>query len=311
MELFKKNDCTIVSNEIEVENSFIFNTNKYYQIHKTDNCTRLIFYYKAESKAIINIIEENNYVISPIKATFGGFEFLGKFDSELCEIVIETFIEFIKKKYGQTNILITQPPFFYCNNQSVITNILLGKGFLISGNELNHYTPITDFSLISKMNKTSKKKFNRLNKLGLKFEFSKDLRLSYDVLKENRKKRGVTLSLSYESVLEMMENFADKTFFFDLKNNEDIISSAFCVSISENVLYVLYWGHNSKYDDLSPVVFLANSIYDFAKDKNYKILDIGTSSVNGKIDAGLTKFKESLGFLSDLKFTLIKYKTNA
>ena len=85
-----------------------------------------------------------------------------------------------------------------------------------------------------------------------------------------------------------------------------MISSAFCVSISEDVLYVLYWGHNNKYDNLSPVVFLANNIYDFAKDKNYKILDIGTSSVNGLIDTGLTKFKESLGFSSDLKFTLIK-----
>jgi hypothetical protein len=304
MELYRSGDCAILSNETEFDNTFIFNTNKYYQIHKTNKSLRLILSYKFEPKAIINIVEENNRLKSPIKATFGGFEAIGKFDLEIFNSLLKTFNQFIQKKYNNVEILITQPPFFYNKNQSVITNLLLNNKFSISGNELNHFTNIGDNSLLSKMNKTSKKKYNRLNKLDLIFESSKNFQLSYNLLWENRKKRGIKISMQFDSILQMLKTFPSKTFFFDLKYRHDIISSAFCVSITDNVLYVLYWGHDSKYDDLSPIVFLSNSIFDFAKNKGFKVLDIGTSSVNGKIDIGLTRFKDSIGFSSDLKFTL-------
>ena len=45
------------------------------------------------------------------------------------------------------------------------------------------------------------------------------------------------------------------------------------------------------------------NLYDFAKEKNHRILDLGVSSVNGTPDFGLIHFKQALGLQPSLKLT--------
>ena len=50
-----------------------------------------------------------------------------------------------------------------------------------------------------------------------------------------------------------------------------------------------------EYNNLSPVVMLYDGIYKFCQERNYRIFDFGTASIEGNKQPGLFLFKENLG----------------
>ena len=80
----------------------------------------------------------------------------------------------------------------------------------------------------------------------------------------------------------------------------------FLNSFGLNILYVFYWGEIEGYEKLSPIAFLSQKLIKHAKEKKFKLLDIGTSSVNSNPNIGLLKFKKSIGCISCNKLYLTK-----
>lgn len=308
MEIFKKGYYKIFSNSLSLEDSFLFNTYEYYELHSSSNTDYFKLSFKENLVATICVKQEDNNIWkSPIRGTFGGFEFVNNVSPQIIHDSILFFEEFAKSKRKIDAINFTLPPIFYNSAQSTLVNILLRLNYKIINNELNHYSVLNKSPLRSEMNKTFKKKLNRLLKNDLEFSISSNITESYDLLKINRENRGVKISMSLEKLVEMKKKLNENVLFFDLKSELGLLASSVCISINKSVLYVLYWGHNKEYDHLSPVILLANKIHEFSQNNGYEIMDIGTSSLNGKIDEGLKKFKDSLGFENGLKFTFEKY----
>ena len=104
----------------------------------------------------------------------------------------------------------------------------------------------------------------------------------------------------------MTERFPDKSLFFALFKEEIIIASAICFKVADRILYVFYWGELGGYETLSPIAFLSKQIIDYAKENNFKIVDVGTSSVDGIPNHGLHKFKSNIGCNTCSKFILTR-----
>lgn len=307
MEIFKKGECIILLDDRDINDTYFFNSIDYYLIHKSCNTLRLNFKYSSNLIATICLHIKNTDLVSPIKATFGGIQFIENSDISEIDKTLDTFQSYVSSVLMVKNIILTMPPLFYSSQESTLTNILLKKNYLLLNNDLNHFIRTESCnSLFEKMNITTKKKFKRLSKLDLIFKESIKIKNSYDLLKKNRLKKGVNISMTYSQLNEMKIKFPDKFIVFDLLIDEKLIASTVCVSINKNVLYVFYWGHDDRYDKITPIVFLAEKVFQFAKKKDYKILDIGTSSLNGIIDKGLKRFKDSLGFSNQLKLTFKK-----
>lgn len=303
--LYKKSEFTIFSDTLELDDTYLFNSFEYYKIHETVNTRYIKIGFQDKVIAIIQILISDKFrIVSPIKATFGGFQFLGRPSSELILESIEIFEDFSSNILKAKEIHLTFPPLFYEELNSTISYILLNSNYKIFKSEINHYTNITDKEL--DLNKTFKKKYKKLSKMNLSFDISMNWEESYKVLKENRENRGVKISMSLDELKKMKTMFNDKVFFFDLKSKERILASCYCLAVNKNIIYVFYWGHNKIYDKISPVILLANKIYEFAKKRDFKIIDVGTSSKNGSIDFGLKQFKESLGFKVALKLSFKK-----
>ena len=86
----------------------------------------------------------------------------------------------------------------------------------------------------------------------------------------------------------------------------EMVAAAVCIALSDEVLYVLYWGDSEGMQKYSPISLLAKHIYEHAQSQSFAKLDVGTSTLLGKANYGLVKFKRNLGFRETVKLEFIK-----
>ena len=299
----------MISEDLRIENSvndidgYIFNNSIFYNLHKNSESLFFSFFLKDILIGNISFRKEAGTLISPIQGTFGGINFNKKFTSKIKQDCTTLLVNYLRINYVGFTIQISQPPLahdIFLSEESLLMQYL---GFEISKGELNHSTVITKDTLEQKMSRNNLKRFKKCNSFFFVFEQSKNFKKSYEVIKINRTSKDVKISMSYEQIMKMHKRFPDDLFFFDLKDGAKIVASSLCIKIKEDILYVFYWGDLPGYEKFSPIVSLSKNIYDFAALNGFKILDVGTSSLNGEPNHGLIRFKDGLGFQPSLKFT--------
>ena len=107
----------------------------------------------------------------------------------------------------------------------------------------------------------------------------------------------------------MTKIFPEKCHLFSVRSQKKsegrVAAAAICLELTDDILYVAYWGDSDEDRNLSPTSLLAKFIFNFSKNK-FKILDLGIATFCGKPNHGLIQFKESLGAQSDIKVELDK-----
>ena len=111
--------------------------------------------------------------------------------------------------------------------------------------------------------------------------------------------------MTWESISDMLNIYSDKIHCFGLRHSSELIASAICINVLNDILYVFYWGEIEGYENLSPIAYLCLKLVEYAQEKNYRILDIGTSSLHSKVNYGLYKFKNNIGCRTCSKIQLI------
>ena len=180
----------------------------------------------------------------------------------------------------------------------------------MKGCELNYSMNIkgVDFEkLISYGNLKRLKKTLKHNFKFVQFN-SENIAVAYEIIKINRLSKGFPITMSFEQICEMQKFFPSNIFSFGLidPNKNVCVASSICIKISEEILYVFYWGDLIEYSTYSPIVHLCKGIYDFCTNNNFSFLDVGTSTSNGNPNLGLINFKRNLGFRDYSKLTMQK-----
>lgn len=285
----------------------IFNRPEFYKIHKTDSSIYISITYKNKLVGVCNFIEiEKGLLKSPYRGTYGGLSLNKELSFQIIYDIISQLLSYIKEKKIKSVEIVSEPFSHNLHKSSIILNLFLEKGFSILNHEINHSITIDDELLVNKMMRNNKKRFNKCVKENFQFDevFSQfEMKNVYDLIKENRESNGHKISMSFDQIVEMHNIFPDNVYFFSVNQMNKSVAASICLKINNDVLYVFYWADKSGYESYSPVVFLASGIYDFANRNNFKILDVGTSSLNGIPNLGLITFKENLGFKISPKLT--------
>jgi hypothetical protein len=296
------------SNDAAVAGNDIFHTPAFYALHQNEKS--LFFSFLSENKVLgtIHLTEvEEGIFQSPFRGTYSGFSF-----SENCtyiemESCVTALISHLQNSFGAHHIIIKNAPFAHdIHRNTLIFNILLNKNFKISQQEVNHTLEIDEQSLVEKMKRNNKKRFNKCERNGFVFQqldTEEGFEKAYQVIVENRESKGYAVSMTFAQLMEMKAVFPNDIYFFQATFEEKIAASSVCIRLNSKILYVFYWGDKPGFEEYSPVVFLANGIYQFAQNNHFTILDAGTSSLNGILNQGVATFKEGLGFSSSLKLT--------
>jgi len=117
----------------------------------------------------------------------------------------------------------------------------------------------------------------------------------HTLLAGNRARRGVTLSMELEKFLHLLHTYPDTYRASVAIHAEEPVAASLTVEIDDLTSYVLYWGDTPTGRSMSAVASLCSWLTDRARHEGKAFLDLGTSSSNGCVDAGLYRFKANLG----------------
>ena len=185
-------------------------------------------------------------------------------------------------------------------------NVLLRKGFKITRHDLNYEARIAGAACLElRMDRGQVKHLHAAERLGWHVEPCAFNGQVYDVIADNRKRKGRSLSMSYDAVKAMADTFPEDVICFCIPRKA-YLATAICLRLSPDILYVYAWG-DMEGAEHSPCVLLACGIYDWCAMNGVKLMDIGTATEDGVPNEGLIAFKTRLGFSPSLKVTMSRY----
>lgn len=251
-------------------------------------------------------IGQNQYA-SPKRGTFGGLSARRGLDFLLTERFLRAVLDHVRSR-GATAVHVKCAPLSHDLPLSSITaNIILRAGGKLSGFELNYDLPVDTRPFASRVDSGSRKRIRKCKDEGYvatEVGGTEEEARVYELIRANRERRGVPITMSAEQLEQMKLAFPDRIRYFAVlapDDNEEMVASAVCISLSSEVLYVFYWGDGPGMQAHSPVAILAEAIYEFAQANRYRLLDAGTSTSAGAPNLGLIAFKRGLGFTESLK----------
>jgi lipid II:glycine glycyltransferase (peptidoglycan interpeptide bridge formation enzyme) len=173
----------------------------------------------------------------------------------------------------------------------------------------------TDINQHLPVNKDYSDRFSKLEKYQLKrcrwegFRSNKEgieaLQEAYQLLVTARGRKRFPVTMSFDNLLDMFEKHPDHYHLFTVRDKKQLIAMAVAIHIHPQLLYIFYLADHSDYLAESPTVMVVDTVMKFALDNGYKQVDLGISSVKGKVNQGLFNFKKNLGCIQGKKKTVL------
>jgi lipid II:glycine glycyltransferase (peptidoglycan interpeptide bridge formation enzyme) len=205
---------------------------------------------------------------------------------------------------GAAKIEIVEPPMVFDPGKSaLLANVLHRRGYSSGPPNLDFLLVVDEQPLWEKLKPSRRQRINRCRRDGMTVSRvgQEAYRQAYDVIVENRKARGFPVTMSFESIQQMIEAFPGKLTFFGVFKSNSMIAASICMNINPSVFYVFYWGDLPGYERFSPVSLLAEVIYAHAREQGFGLIDFGTSTKDGVPIYGLINFKKEIGCFPSLK----------
>jgi hypothetical protein len=240
---------------------------------------------------------------SPSVGTFGGFYNLTK---ESLTEDIRKILKVLHQEVENCQVLVTLPSNhlarFYPQIQA---EALIELGAKLLFHETNHVISIKQWSS-SSLSRGNQKKLRQCheNKLTFRQLALGEIEELYEILRRNRESIGAKVSMTLDQVRNSFATFPNNYFAFGVYSGESMIAGAICLESCVENLYVYMWGDLLEFRKISPIVFLCDSLIDFASHRDFEFLDLGTSSLNGELMPGVSRFKENLGAIGYEKYSL-------
>jgi hypothetical protein len=128
----------------------------------------------------------------------------------------------------------------------------------------------------------------------------------YEFILACRTERDYRLSIPWDTLYTTVNTFKDRFPLFVVTHQDDLVAASISINIGNGILYNFHSAHPKSYDHLSPVVMLLKGIHRYCVEHNYRLLDLGTSALEGLPNFSLLDFKLGLGAQPTAKLTFKK-----
>ena len=224
-------------------------------------------------------------------APFGSFHgcyLLGTVMFDFLSFIIETLTHL-----GLSSLELLSPPLFY-NTDPKWLDLLKDFGFA-ERNGLNHHLVIDDAPLVNKMHKMEQRKLRRSDQFSFRIHPYTNLEKIYQFVLACRRERDQHLSMSYESLKRVVFSLPENFLLCTVELGHVLAAVSIVIKVNSSCWYQFYPGHSKQFDSESPLVFLINQLYKHAIKQNIKVIDLGSSEIEGHPIEGLQKFKSRIG----------------
>jgi Acetyltransferase (GNAT) domain len=254
----------------------------------------------------ISIFTKGQIASSPLRAPFGGLEIHQRISSEQVNFFFEVILSDLKAR-GVRKLSIKQSPIHY---QPLAAKLILKATQKLDFKFRQEVTSIIPVDGTPFEKKIAVSERQKLKKGIARFTFEHNepaqLKKIYSFIETCRKERNQSLSMTYSELKKAISKFPHEYLLFSVKEDQKIAAAAIVIRVSAKVLYTFYYAHARVFDKVSPIVCLMHNLYSYAEENNCKMIDLGTSIVNGNINQPLLHFKKSIGGQPSLKYFLEK-----
>lgn len=297
----------------KIKKSDLFTSREFIEYHIKSSKFEVITVGVSESDsdlilAYISFLKKGYSCISPITGAYGGPIVLGNNCSRAIKYLLSNISYFISLSYQIKNISIKLPPSNRLVGNYDFNLLFKEAGWELLNQDINYHINIDENkSLINYLDKSKRKVIRRIDRENMSFKEVPHRHLMdiYGIIKQNRIDNNIPMTMDLDSLLDIAKYLKHAILLFSINDHDVPISSAICLKINPEYLYVFYWGELTKYRKSSPVTYLAYCLYDYCKKNNIKTLDIGTASQNSILNTGLAEFKRRLGFIASHKYTYL------
>jgi hypothetical protein len=290
----------------------LFNTPQFFEIHRTPNACYLQLIRKASGDvlATIHFGEESCGIFrSPRLGTFGSFDFKEPPCLELVELFADETERALRER-GATQITIVSPPIAHAPETSQLVFLALhNRGYRTRPHSLNQSIRLDDRPFADRVDADGRRRLMRAREMGLsarKLTSVPELADAYQLILENTARKGYTLSMTWDGIRTMADTFGERIYGFGVFRQTQLTAASITLRVSRDVVYVFYWCDVAGLSGVSPIVLLAETIYDHARAEGARWMDIGTSTNDLAPNYGLIHFKRNLGCEASLKIAYSK-----
>jgi hypothetical protein len=254
--------------------------------------------------AHLHVNVDGTRAVSPFRASFGSYQCL----PAIQPIVLYKFVEFTVSRLhdlGVKELVITNPPAAYQPGTiDLITTFLLNQGFEISVAEPGAVLEVKN-NFRERLNAWERRRIRQAEKVGLSFGILplEELESIYTFILACRIEREYDLSVDWETLRKTVETFPNRFLLFGVRHQSVLAAASIAIDVGNGVMANFHSAHPRDYDHLSPVVLLLEGMVGYCKERDYRILDLGTSAIEGSPNFGLLDFKLGVGATPTTKFT--------
>ena len=253
----------------------------------------------SSSKEVLGHIafsREENEVLSPFRAPFGGFELASDIENESFLFFAAEVLRQLKESHVRF-VQLHLPPAAYLPAAPTLMKDLQALGFREKKKPAHHIIEVTDESFETKITAMERRKLRKAVSINCRFQIEKrhEYAAIYEFIRMHRSAKGHELSMSWEMLKEVIKGHKQHYVFCSVRLEDQLIAAAIMVRVSENVLYYYIPGHNAEFNSISPMVFLLNGLYDWSQAQGVKSIDLGTSYWANRENKSLATFKKRIG----------------
>ncbi len=289
------------SSEIAPDANLLFNQQLYLNNHAAK---QLYFFDEQRAPHLFCSFAEtgDNHFVSGVRAPFGGIECSDPGQ-------LSMFISYIKdtlKKSGAASVTIRQSPSCYQpDTTESIHEALIDQGFRLKYSDCNQHLLVNTTSFKAHLDDQKKRRLNKIKSLAPRIEIldAIDSDIWFDLFRKSREHKDFPVTISSEEYKDLSLKLPGVYQYAGVYLEETLVANAVFVHVNKDVLYYFLGASDPEYAAVSPSVLLLEAMYEYAQRQHYKMIDLGISSVNGKLNEGLHLFKKHIGAMDSRKNT--------
>ena len=244
---------------------------------------------------------------SSVQSPFGTVECA----QDILPEVIFNFLEFIESQLrsaGVTRVAIKNQPLHYDERKnSLLETFLFNLGYKVVHAEVGALRLVaTAFN--EGLNRLENRQLKKCvaSELTIHFHPSEELEEVYSFIFHCRQLKGYALSMALDQLKRDVQVFPERYVLVTVQKDNTIVGGSIAVRVSSDILYNFYADHHPDFDAISPVVLVVKGLYEYCLEHKIRMLDMGTSAINGKPNFGLLNLKMRLGAMPSPKLTFEK-----
>lgn len=249
------------------------------------------------SMGLFEDVKGNKIAKSPFGASYGGFVIKRRLNLIKLHEVIEQFKNYIiSENIKKLYLTITPLPLCRIPDES-LRFALFQAGFKIHNIDVCNAVSLIQISEPKNLLYLRPRVRTKIRKALKEFEILQMAPISdfYPILLEDKKRHNYAVPTHSEEELSyLMKMFPDQI-YCDVAYNKSTKEAAagLCYFINnENSVTTFYIAQKNNYLGKNPLIPLIHNAICLFHEKEYKIFDFGTSSVNGIIFEGVMRFKD-------------------